>query len=767
MSLDANLRAWRRNTAQAACIPPFHIFSDAILQSIVAARPSSAAELLSIRGIGAQKVEKYGAGILSVVAPGAPFNPLPSLPSKVRSSSAIKHPVRNLDSDSLPIAAALRTFRSVAAKEAKQPAFCIFSDATLRDIAVAAPRSSSELLRVPGMGPTKVAKYGPGILGAVCFGKPSASACVAEPLAASDAAVAQAGASGDDEPPSKKRRLPSSLIPPGQSDAQRISCDGTGTGVGAGAMSAHAPGPAAAPAHELSLTAAGAAEALAAGLRAAEARTRGRESDGRRSGSELPVGASGGKRSSDGPAAGDHVALNPEQEAAVAAAVAGGNVFFTGCAGTGKSTLLREAVRRLRAKHGEGAVAVLAPTGIAALNVGGVTVHSFLGVGLALGAIGAVAGRVASSQTLVKRWQATRVVVIDEVSMLHSELFEKLEAAGRAARGNGDPMGGVQVVLCGDFCQLPPVDRANGSGGLAAAAAGAGRAFAETGVFAFQAGAWARIAPQPFVLKEVHRQADQDFVRVLADIRSGTPSAETVADLQKLSRPLPAADGILPTRLYALNRDVDAENDAAVSRLPGSECVLSAEDAGSGDALQVVQRQCPAPARLRLKIGAQVVLLRNVDARRGLVNGARGVVVSVERVSPDDVLYGSTTLGNRKLLPLAMRFSVLPRVRFDSGVTELVFPSSWGAAAGGQFADRVQVPLKLAWALTVHRAQGMSLDRVVVDMHGAFDCGMVYVALSRARSRAGLQVIGLDRTRIGTHPAVAAFYAGIAKGHGR
>ena len=422
--------------------------------------------------------------------------------------------------------------------------------------------------------------------------------------------------------------------------------------------------------------------------------------------------------------------LHPEQAAVLASILAGKSVYFGGPAGTGKSLLLKHALAALPAAT----TAVTAPTALAASALGGTTIHAWAGIGRADNATAAIAA--ACRPAAMARWRAASVLVMDEVSMAPGSLLDLLDAAGRAARNRPTvPFGGLQLVLCGDFAQLPPV----------AGVGGAPR------TWAFQAACWAEAVPHAALLTTVHRQAgDPAFISLLGRLRSGKASeAELEALRRSTARPLPCEDGILPTALHTHRKDVGVVNEAALEALPDPPVVLAAVDEGDRDALASAWSSggggggsAGPPRSLTLKTGAQVVLTRTLDPAAGLVNGARGVVVGFRG----------------RALPV-------PLVRFGGREVGLeVHRARHTLTIGGRsVATRLQVPLALGWALSVHRAQGMTLDRVTVRLDGAFEPGMAYVALSRVRSLGGLQMLGgaIPRVAAGADPAVSAFYEGL------
>ncbi len=441
------------------------------------------------------------------------------------------------------------------------------------------------------------------------------------------------------------------------------------------------------------------------------------------------------------PPAPDTSTLNAGQRAALARALAGENVFLTGPAGTGKSYVLRCIIASLEARF-PGAVAITAPTGIAASHISGTTIHAWGGIGLGKGSAEALATKVAASTSACARWRAARVLVVDEVSMLDATLFGALGLIGRTVRASARPFGGLQVVLCGDFFQLPPVSLA-WSG------------------FAFQAPAWAGAGMATLALTTVVRQAgDGAFTALLNEVREGRCTPATTAALARChvdAKPRPT-DGIAPTRLYCTNKDVDAENAAHLAALPGAGEFFAAgaawkrppEGAAAASAFADAMEK-KAPGLLRLKVGAQVLLTRNWP-EKGLVNGSRGVVTgfaSAHAGSGGSLAYG---------VPQGAYAAAL--VRFDNGVQHAIVPASFFLATREAVGARLQLPLKLAWALTVHKSQGMTLSRAELQLGDAFAAGQAYVALSRVVSLGGLWLSGgaITQAVVKAHPAVVEFY---------
>lgn len=477
--------------------------------------------------------------------------------------------------------------------------------------------------------------------------------------------------------------------------------------------------------------------------------------------------------------------LSLEQEYILHKVLSGKSLFYTGLAGTGKLVLLREIIKALRLQRP--GVAVTALTGLAACNIGGMTLHSFAGVGLAKELVQSLYKKLHRNRKAKNRWMTTQVLVIDEVSMVDGEFFNKLDALAKKVRKLLEPFGGIQLVLCGDFFQLPPITRREDDG-----------EYPET-KFAFESEAWLGAITHTYTLTEVFRQqSDQQFVDILNELRLGQVLQETEAELKRLSRPLKSVGGIEPADLHPRRAEVDRSNNSRLALIKGETQVYNCVDAGSltGEQRAKVLGNMLALPRLVLKRGAQVMCIKNIDDT--LVNGTLGTVIDfVDRetymrllgIAEDDeddsdfvqpLIYSDEPLqpcaerdptliseqyaAHGTELALAKLDQVLPLVQFRTNDGNfryhLMEPEKWLVEdeTGHVLALRLQIPLILAWSLLIHKSQGQTLPLVRVNLALCFEMGQAYVALSRAVSREGLQVIGFSRDRVRCHPKVLEFY---------
>ncbi len=391
--------------------------------------------------------------------------------------------------------------------------------------------------------------------------------------------------------------------------------------------------------------------------------------------------------------------------------LSGESVFLTGPPGAGKTFVLNEFVRRA-GKRGK-RVAVTASTGIAATHIGGATIHSWSGLGIRDSLSEFDKTWLRENDRLRKRYNSTDVLVIDEVSMLHGARLDMVNEAAKLLRESDAPFGGLQVILVGDLFQLPPVSRAS-----------------ELVDFVHTSGTWSELQPKICYLSEQHRQAGDQLLDVLEAMRRGEVEEwHTAALMERLGKKPDEATPV--TRLYAHNIDVDSINQRHLSALGGETKTFAMETKGSASKVEQLVKSVLAPETLVLKTGAEVMFVAN-DFGSGFVNGSRGQVIGFEKG--------------------------MPQVRLASGRIIGVEPHSWTLTEDGKKrAEVTQLPLRLAWAITIHKSQGMSLDAAEIDLGKSFTPGMGYVALSRVRSLDGVYLSGINNMAMQLHPDIFTF----------
>ncbi len=388
-----------------------------------------------------------------------------------------------------------------------------------------------------------------------------------------------------------------------------------------------------------------------------------------------------------------------DQELALGIMLSGRHTLLTGAAGSGKTYVLREFVDY--AKRDGKKVAVTATTGLAASHLGGATIHSWGGIGIASNVSEVMLRNMSKSrQDIIKK---TDVLIIDEISMLHDYRLDMVDRVAREVRERLDePFGGLQVILCGDFFQLPPVSRSDEM----------------PADFVVNARAWAELDPAICYLDEQYRQDDDDYLEILTALRQNDirrHHAERL--LEQQAEPDKPED---VTELHVTNVDVDSINQRRLAQIDAPLHRFEMTTTGAENYVQSLKRSCLAPEVLELKEGALVMFLKNNQEKR-YANGTTGEVVRFH-----------STLG-------------YPIVRLQDGREVLAEPEEWEMRDGTRKrAGLTQIPLRLAWAITVHKSQGMTIDRARVDLRKAFVEGMGYVALSRVRNIASLELMGLN-----------------------
>ncbi len=388
-----------------------------------------------------------------------------------------------------------------------------------------------------------------------------------------------------------------------------------------------------------------------------------------------------------------------EQSLALEVMMSGASVMLTGPAGSGKTFVLNEFIRHAKSegKH----VSVTATTGLAATHLSGSTIHAWSGMGIHDELPPKFFDHLSKARR--ETIEKTDVLIIDEVSMLHDYRLDMLDEITRKVRGSDAPFGGLQVILCGDFFQLPPVNRGDG----------------RQGGFVVNSAAWQALDPSVCYLNEQHRQDDDAFLEILNALRAGDIRRHHAEQLLgRVAAELPGNNAV--TELYVTNMNVDSINQSRLAGIDGDEHVYQMETTGSQNYVDTLKRSCLALETLTLKLGALVMCIRN-SADRRFVNGSLGIVIGFEPL-----------LG-------------YPIVKLRSGKELTIGLETWELRDGDKKrASITQIPLRLAWAITVHKSQGMTLDAARIDLRKAFVEGMGYVALSRVKSLDSLSLLGIN-----------------------
>lgn len=395
------------------------------------------------------------------------------------------------------------------------------------------------------------------------------------------------------------------------------------------------------------------------------------------------------------------------QERALDILKTGANVFLTGEPGAGKTYVINQYVAWLEAAGLN--VAVTASTGIAATHIGGMTIHSWSGVGIKDSLTPYDLEIITTKERIVKRAKAAHVLVIDEISMLDGKVLDMVDQVLRTVRQSGESFGGLQIVCIGDFFQLPPVTRQG-----------------DMMRYAFESNAWLNMKPLVCYITEQYRQDDEMLLGLLGSIRRNEIEEEhyTLLNEQKEI----AYEQIEPTRLYTHNADVDAVNSAKLAELPGPVRKFQMVGKGRKPLIEGLVKNCLSPEMLVLKEDAMVMCTKN-NFEAGYVNG------TLARVVRFDEGY--------------------PVIETTEGKEIVMKTTTWELAEDGKILASIeQLPLRLAWAITVHKSQGMSLDAAEIDLSKAFVYGQGYVALSRVRSLDGLKILGMHPNALQVDPKI-------------
>lgn len=401
------------------------------------------------------------------------------------------------------------------------------------------------------------------------------------------------------------------------------------------------------------------------------------------------------------------------QQEAIDKMMSGANIFLTGEPGAGKTYTLNKFIEQAR-ERGKW-IAVTASTGIAASHIDGQTIHSWSGLGIKDSIRDDEIDRMSYKQHIVEKYNACNILIIDEISMLHGSRLDMINRVCQWLRRNKKPFGGLQVIFVGDLFQLPPVTR---NGPID---------------YVHLSEAWKAAAPEVCYLTEQHRQgADDALLDILREMRNGKLSILSHHMLAGRKQIAPPDDDSI-TRLFTHNVDVDALNREMLKKLPGESKHFKMTDSGDPFRVSAMKRNLLCPENLELKVDAEVMFCAN-NFQEGFVNGTRARVVRFSNAGNPVVL---TVDGD------------------EIGVAQ----HTWRTYNdfGRTIAEVSQYPLRLAWAVTVHKSQGLSLDAAVIDLSQAFTPGMGYVALSRVRSLTGLYLAGLGPQALDMDQEIAKF----------
>jgi len=406
----------------------------------------------------------------------------------------------------------------------------------------------------------------------------------------------------------------------------------------------------------------------------------------------------------------------------------GKNVLITGEAGTGKSFILN----KLREEY---EIDVTSTTGLSAMNIKGQTIHSWAGIGICAKSVDSVVMDILYKKpALLQQIKECKILAIDEISMLDGNTLNYINEVFKKVRTNLNPFGGIQVLLFGDFFQLPPVKKENG--------------------FCFNSVTWEQLKLKPVILTKIYRQNDLNFINALNNARVGKLEHEDVK-LFKSKNVEPEDTDIL--HIFSTNKEADSHNilkfaqiDKPISSFVTKDYVYKYQG-DKGIALEIVdfnidgfefeqinnlkrlEKDCKAPAVLQLKEGCKVMLLKNLSFGYGLVNGSTGTVKTID----ESGIF----------------------VKFDNGRGQFIAKEIFEYWHEGRLvATREQYPLRLAYAITIHKSQGMSLDTAKVDLTRIFEAGQAYVALSRARTLEGLYLNNFKPKKIFANSEIVAFY---------
>lgn len=416
--------------------------------------------------------------------------------------------------------------------------------------------------------------------------------------------------------------------------------------------------------------------------------------------------------------------LSLDQRKVVDAIEEGYNVFVTGPAGTGKSYLLQFLKKEYMHKRFH----LTASTGIAAVNIGGSTLHSWAGIGLGTLPYEQILTKLRSVKCarLRRKIREAKMLAIDEISMISSTTLDLINNLFKSIRENDTAFGGLQLILFGDFLQLPPIVEMR---------------LKDSAHFCFKAKSWKEANLQTFIFSEIFRQKESKFISLLNRLRFGSITKDDVEILRERYNAKDSNKAIRPTILSTHNYQVKEINTENLKMLPSKEHSFGAKFDGKENKFEFLKKNCMASETLKLKIGAQIMMLKNTYKKEGIINGSLGIIIGF---SP------------KKNYPI---------VEFSNGKIINITPEKWAVEKYNEKlkemveqASMTQIPLILAWAITVHKSQGMTLDKIECNLAQSFAEGQIYVALSRVRNLEGLFIKSFNVNKVRANKDVVEFY---------
>ena len=416
---------------------------------------------------------------------------------------------------------------------------------------------------------------------------------------------------------------------------------------------------------------------------------------------------------------------NEEYQKVLTLLLNGENVFLTGYAGTGKSYILNKLKEKFKKK-----LTITSTTGIAAVNVKGQTIHSWAGVGLCKNPVNKTIDKIKTRPSVLKQILNCKILAVDEISMLNTETFEYIDQVLKTIRDSFKPFGGIQVIFIGDFYQLPPVETEN----------------AIERSFCFESPLWKDFNLKNVVLKRNYRQSEEKFIKALNDMRINSLNNGDIELLKSRETNLDTFETDI-LHIFSTNEEANRYNEAKFNMINEPVRIFEAEDGiyrgskpiydgfteNENYVLEIFGKNCRAEKQIALKLGARVMLLVNMDFNKGLINGSCGKIIE----------FKENTI----------------TVKFDNGVTSSIPKHKFEYYYHDKIAaERTQYPLRLAYGITIHKSQGMTLDKLVVDCSRIFERGQVYVAMSRVRTIDGLYIKSFSKDKVMVDEKVAKFY---------